>query len=295
MNHFSISQLGRFAGLKPHTIRAWEARYNALRPSRSGGNTRFYDSSQMKRLLNMASLVNAGYRASEVAMLTDDRLHQLLETIVGARRNATEEYFISQLIAAGMTYDEARFEQIYSICVARYRLKKTYQSVLLPMLERIGLLWRCDRVTPAQEHFVSNLLRKKFFASIDSLPTPDAGSDRWLLFLPENEFHELGLLLACNLIRLSGHQVVYLGANVPLFSLSAAIRDIQPDRLLLFTLQRQLPNPVQAFLRELEPGFGGKRIYVTGAAAKPVKTGGCCRVQWLSTVDELTAALNGPE
>ncbi|WP_431210153.1 MerR family transcriptional regulator [Puia sp. P3] len=256
---FSISELGRFSGLKPHTIRAWEARYKALTPARSQGNTRYYDSGQMKRLLNLATLVNAGYLPSEVGRLTDERLHQLLESVAESRHSATVDYFISQLIAAGLTYDQARFEQVFSHCLARYRLKNTYAYILLPMLERIGLLWRCEKASPAQEHFVSNLLRQKLFGAVDRVAVAEPGAERWLLFLPENEFHEMGLLLAYCLVRISGHQAVYLGCNVPFSSLPAAIKQIQPDRLLLFTVNAELPRPLVGFLKDMDLGFPGKK------------------------------------
>jgi len=292
MNLFSISQLGRFAGLKPHTIRAWESRYKALKPARSQGNTRYYDSAQMKRLLNMVSLVNAGYMPSEVGSLSDERLHRLLETIVENRHNATEDYFISQLIAAGLTYDEARFEQIFSHCLVRYRLKNTYKYVLLPMLERIGLLWRCDKASPSQEHFVSNILRRKLFATVDLLPPPEPTAERWLLFLPENEFHELGLLLAYNLIRISGHRVIYLGANVPLGFVPAAIEQIQPDRLFLFTVQTELARPVMSFLKETDKTFPGKKVYVAGNVSKPAVAANYKKTQFLLSIEDLTGVLN---
>ncbi|MBS1604867.1 MAG: MerR family transcriptional regulator [Bacteroidetes bacterium] len=292
MGLYSISHLSRFSGIKPHTIRAWEARYKALTPSRSSGNTRFYDNAQMKRLLNMVSLVNAGYRASEVGSMPDDKLHHLLESIVGPRCNATEEYFISQLIAAGLSYDDTRFEEILGHCISRYRLKNTYRFVLLPMLERIGLLWRCDKASPAHEHFVSNLLRKKLFASVDSLSPAHPDADRWLLLLPENEFHELGLLLAYNIIRLSGQKAVYLGANVPFASITSAIREISPDRLLIFTLQPELSKPLASYLKDLDRSFPGKRIYLAGNPARPADASGCRNIHWLNNVEDLTRALN---
>ncbi|MBS1603476.1 MAG: MerR family transcriptional regulator [Bacteroidetes bacterium] len=292
MDLFSISHLSRFSGIKSHTIRAWESRYKALTPSRSRGNTRYYDAAQMKRLLNMASLVNAGYRASEVGTLPDDKLHLLLESTVSSPTNTTANYFISQLIAAGLTYDEARFDKIFTHCMARYRLKNTYRLILMPMLQRIGLLWRCDKISPVHEHFVSNLLRRKLFASVEALPPAQPGADRWLLLLPENEFHELGLLVAYNIIRLSGQDAVYLGANVPLSSVTKAISGIDPERILLFTLQPELTRPMMAFLKELDHSFNGSNIYVAGNIEKPVSADNSTRIQWLNTVDDLTAVLN---
>lgn len=291
---FSISQLSRFSGIKAHTIRAWEARYKALRPRRSEGNTRYYDSVQMNRLILLASLVKAGYKASQVAPLPDHKLRLLLETAYSANRQ-TEDYFVSQLIAAGMSYDTARFEKIFAACLTRYRLKNMYQKILLPMLGRIGLMWRCDKTSPAQEHFISHLLRQKLLAAVDSLPLPDEGSKKWLLFLPENEFHELGLLMAYNLIRLAGQQVVYLGANVPWGALPAVIKETQPDRLLFFNHFQTMPKTALSSLKELSLTFTNIRICAAGLTTGIARTvtSPCLRV--LGSVEDLTLALTAEE
>jgi len=291
---FSISQLSRFSGIKPHTIRAWEARYKALRPRRSEGNTRYYDSVQMNRLILLASLVKAGYKASQVAPLPDHKLRLLLETAYSPNRQ-TEDYFVSQLIAAGMSYDTARFEKIFASCLSRYRLKNMYQKILLPMLGRIGLMWRCDKASPAQEHFISHLLRQKLLAAVDSLPLPDEGTKKWLLFLPENEFHELGLLMAYNLIRLAGQEVVYLGANVPWAALPAVIRETQPDRLLFFNHFQAMPKSALASLQQLAITFTDSRIYAAGETRGITRQKQGSSVCLLSSVEDLTLALTVDE
>ena len=213
MDLFSISQLSRYSGIKAHTIRMWEQRYNALKPDRSEGNTRYYDNTQLRRLLNIVSLMEGDHKVSELCEMPDKGLFRLINEKVQNSIKTTEkaEYFISQMIAAGMSYDEQHFEKILSSCLVRYGMKKAYTEVLYPMLVRIGLMWEGDSIPPANEHFISNLLRQKLFAAIDSLPPSKATADKWLLFLQENEFHEIGLLFACYLIRLSGRQVIYLG------------------------------------------------------------------------------------
>jgi DNA-binding transcriptional MerR regulator len=291
MNLFSISQLGRYSGIKPHMIRAWEKRYKAFCPNRSKGNTRYYDSKQLRRLLNISSLLNAGYKVSELCGMPDDKLKRLMETFYVSSANETEEYFISQLIAAALSYDEVHFEKIFSHCLLRYKLKNTYLLVLMPMLVRIGLMWKCDKASATHEHFVSNLLRQKLFTAVDSLPPADTDADKWLLFLPENEFHELGLLLAYNLVRLSGQKAIYLGPNVPWGALQNASQEIMPDRILFFMVHHDASRSTQRYIADLDASFSGKSIYGAGDMKYPSLLGSAKKFRWLQSVEDLTGIL----
>lgn len=292
MDAFSISQLGQYAGVKPHTIRAWEKRYSALKPARSKGNTRYYDGLQMRRVLNIVSLIDAGYKVSELCVLPDEQLARLVDNFYRTNGNETEEYFISQLIAAGMTYDEPYFDQIFSRCLNRYKLKQAYLLVLLPMLNRIGIMWRCNKASVAHEHFISNMLRQKLFSAVDSLPSPAPSSPKWLLFLPENEFHDIGLLLAYNLVRLSGQQAIYLGSDIPSQVLRSAVEEIQPDNLFVFLVNRNYPGSINSYILDLTRSFENGNIYIANQnCAHLAKAPGISRVRWLKTVDDFTSTL----
>ena len=291
MEAFSISQLGQYAGVKPHTIRAWEKRYNALRPVRSKGNTRYYDGAQMRRVLNIVTLIQAGYKVSDLCIMPDDQLTRLLDSFYRTNGNETEEYFISQLIAAGMTYDEPYFGQIFARCLLRYKLKQAYMLVLLPMLNRIGIMWKCNKASVAHEHFISNIVRQKLFSAVDSIPSSPPENPKWLLFLPENEFHDIGLLLAYNLVRLCGHQAIYLGSNIPQQVLRAAIRQIEPDNIFIFLVNRTHPTTLKDYLSNLGREFHGD-IYVANNSGLCLSRGGFAKnIQWLRSVDDLTTVL----
>lgn len=264
MNHFSISQLEKFSGIKAHTIRIWEQRYNALQPNRSEGNTRYYDNDQLRRLLNIVSLSNRDYKVSELCVMPDQQLFKLVWELENEIENKPEEYFISQLILAGVSYDDSYFDKIFSHTLLRYGMKNTYLKVIYPVLVRTGLMWACDNLPIANEHFISNLFRQKLFTAIDALPPSKPESDSWLLFLPENEFHEVGLLLAHYLIRLSGKKVIYLGGNVPTQSVVAAAKEISCDHILLFLVHRNSDPEIRNYLTELNTNFKEKNIYVAG-------------------------------
>jgi DNA-binding transcriptional MerR regulator len=263
MNLFSISQLSQFSGIKPHTIRIWEKRYNALNPNRSTGNTRYYDNAQLRRLLNIVSLTECGYKLADICAMTDKKLFALVDEIKNVSQNESAEYFVSQLIAAGMGFNEEHFEKIFSHCLVRFGMKDAYIQVIYPMLSRVGILWSTDHMAAAHEHFISNLLRQKLFTAINSLPPPTSSQGIWLLFLPEDEFHEIGLLLANYLIRLSGRKVIYLGSNVPLQSVTIVIQQTKPENLLLFIVHNQLSEDLKHYFNQLVKIFNGQ-IYLAG-------------------------------
>ncbi len=289
MNLFSISQLSRFSGIKPHTIRMWEQRYNALHPSRSEGNTRYYDNSQLRRLLNIVSLMDSGHKVSELCAMPDQKLFQLVSQAVQEQTPAEErtEYFISQLLAAGMNYDEAWFEKIFSHCQLRHGIRDTYTNILYPMLARIGLMWASDTLAPSYEHFISNLIRKKLFTAIDALPPASPEEDAWLLFLPEDEFHELGLLLAHYLIQLSGRRVIYLGANVPLVSLQSAVDQTPAGALLTFLVHHDTPENITAYAEALTQSFPSQKIYISGNPQLTSHLKSVKKIRSLQSVEDL--------
>ena len=247
MNNFTISQLAQFSGVKAHTIRIWEQRYRALEPQRSEGNTRYYTDEQLRRLLNLVSLMDSGRRISDLAALKDRELFELLKQQLPKDELRTElpdkGFFISQLVAAGMSYDAPGFEKILTHCLLRFGMTQTYTEVIYPMLSRIGLLWASNELPPAQEHFISNLLRQKLFTAIDSLPLPPSDAPSWLLFLPENEFHELGLLMTDYLLQLLFF-MVHRDAPESVGAYLQNLRECIPGPLPVLVCREELLNQV---------------------------------------------------
>jgi DNA-binding transcriptional MerR regulator len=291
LDNFSISQLSRFSGIKPHTIRIWEQRYDALRPNRSEGNTRFYDNNQLRRLLNIVSLMKPGYKVSELCAMSDKELFALVGQLPNSPSAESTEYLVSQLIAAAVTYDELHFEKIFSHCLSKYGIKDAYLHVIHPLLTRMGLMWTSDALPACGEHFISNLLRQKLCTSIDSLPPPRGNAETWILFLPENEFHELGLLYAHYLIRLSGRKVVYLGANVPLKSVMTVSKVVKAAYLLLFLVHQETEVQLQEYFKALLTGFKGRKIFVAADAELIEKIEQRTKVSPLAAVQDLEKML----
>lgn len=293
MDQFSISQLSQFSGIKPHTIRIWEQRYNALNPHRSEGNTRYYDGAQLRRLLNIVSLSGTGNKISRLCTMSDEELFKMraeYEKDAGLKNDY--DYFINQLIAGGMSYDEGNFEKTFSHCLLRFGLQRTYVEIIYPLLERIGLMWSINNIPPSQEHYISNLLKQKMFTAIDSLPPISKAENNWLLFLPEDEFHELGLLFSNYFLRSQGKNVIYLGPNVPLSSVIHTLEDVSISNLLLFMVHRDLPEKAEEYLNEIQELAGERKVLIAGGGVDPELLKGKKNIVQLRSVEDLEKEVN---
>ena len=286
MDSFAISDLERYSGIKAHTIRIWEQRYNALQPNRSDGNTRYYNGSQLKRLLNIVSLVSTGRKVSEICRMTDEQLIEQLKTQLEATiADKTDyEFYLNQLVSSAMEFNEIAFNTFFSNCIKQYGLKKAYIEVIYPTLVRIGLLWSQDEVNPAHEHFITNLFQQKITAATDNLPINSTSNATWVLFLPENEFHKTGLLLAHYLIRESGNKVIFLGDNVPLNAIETAINKTQATHLLLFLVKRNDLEDDKKYVEKLCVDYPNLKIVVIG---NPSRINHLLKVENLITISSV--------
>lgn len=294
MGQYSISQLEQISGVKAHTIRIWEQRYNLLNPQRSEGNTRYYDDEEMRRLLNISTLVNAGSKISQLSRLNDEELNVLIDKVIAEKTetsNAQNMAIINQLIAAGINYDEFLFEKAFSSAVLKYGLVEAYEKIVYPMLIKVGLMWGKSDLIPAQEHFVSNLLKQKLFHAIEQNYVGLKPKETWLLFLPEEEDHELGLLVSNFLVRASGRRVIYLGQKVPYGNLKSVVKEVKPDCIQYFLVRNFPSDTVQGLIQAMEKDFKGIRKIVCGSAELKEKLKLPKEHTWVSNLQGLTKLL----
>jgi MerR family transcriptional regulator, light-induced transcriptional regulator len=232
---YSIKDLEVLSGVKAHTIRIWEQRYGLLKPQRSDTNIRYYDDEQLKRILNISLLVKNGLKISKVSSLSDQELSSNLVSMLNdAAGDAAIDDHLNTLVIAMIELDEALFDRIFASSVLRIGFEHTITRLIYPFLERVGMMWSLGDVHPAQEHFVSNLIRQKIIVAIDGQKPAPANAPSFLLFLPEGELHEVGLLIANYLIRQSGRRTIYLGQNVPMENIPDICEKCSPQCVLFF-------------------------------------------------------------
>ncbi len=218
-NIFSIRDLENLSGIKAHTIRIWEKRYNVLSPMRTDSNIRLYDLANLQKLLNITLLHNHGYKISKISKVPDDKIPGMVREIIS--RKSIPHHAINAFKMAMMNFDTKLFLSTYEQLLSEKSFREIFYDVMLPLLDEIGLLWQSGTITPAHEHFISYLIKQKVLVNTEKLQVKDAvREDRFfVLFLPLNEVHELGLMYLNYEILSHGYRSVYLGESVPTESL----------------------------------------------------------------------------
>ncbi|WP_343303205.1 MerR family transcriptional regulator [Chitinophaga niabensis] len=264
MNSFTIKDLESLTGIKAHTIRIWEQRYNVMRPKRKDTNHRVYDNGDLKHIMRIAYLYRHGYKISKIAMMTDEQIKQLSLEEGGQKGTHLHQVYINQLVEAMIDFDQTKFEKIFHNVLLRMGFEQTILKVIYPYMERIGLLWLVDCVIPAQEHFAANIIRKKLMVAIDGLDLPKEEDEKFLLFLPEGEFHEVPLLFTQYMLKKHGCAVINFGANVPLEDLTFYTERKQVDHIYTHIITNFPQKALDNFVRDLGRLFPGIPVTISG-------------------------------
>jgi len=247
MNAFTIKDLENLSGIKAHTIRMWEQRYNFLKPQRSCTNIRYYSNDELKTLLNIALLNRFGFKISHIDKMEHSEICAKVLSLND--EEALQERVVNSLVSQMIDMQTDKFEITLTRYIKSNGLEQTIRSIVFPFLEKIGILWQTGHIMPAQEHFVTNLIRQKIIVAIDNIGIC-TGETTCILFLPEGEHHELGLLFLSYLLKQRNNNVVYLGANVPFSDYESIVATMQPQYAFIhltatspsFNFERLLSN-----------------------------------------------------
>ena len=231
---FTIKDLENISGIKAHTIRIWEKRYNLLEPKRTDTNIRYYSHENLQKILNVVLLSKNGYKISRIAKMSREEM--LLQSREVAFGSNTNDAAINDFKLAMFQFDKVLFDKTYKKLLLKKHFEKIVKDVFIPFLNHIGLLWQTDTILPAHEHFISNLIAQKIHLNIELITTIVNESNKtYVLFLPENEIHELGLLYLNYELLLKGNRTIYLGQNLPLDNLKCFF-DYQEDLCFITSL-----------------------------------------------------------
>ncbi len=287
MNKFTIKDLENLSGIKAHTIRIWEQRYSFLRPQRTATNIRYYSSQELKTLLNISLLNKYGYKISHINRMSNEELRAKLVTLTS--QQAQQERIVNDLIQHMIDLNIEDFEHVLDGFIQSRGIEKTINQIIFPFLERIGILWLTDHVNPAQEHLITNIIRQKIIVGIENIVTPFDLHTKVLLFMPENEHHELGLLYLQYLLKSRGVKTIYLGANVPMSDLEFVVQLKKPDYVYTHLTTVMKEFNFDKFLLQLKNRITDCPVLVSGLLTqsfeKKIPSG---NIRFLKSLQEVT-------
>jgi len=268
MNHFTIKDIENLSGIKAHTLRIWEQRYQLFVPKRKESKHRYYDNEDLKQILRISQLYHNGVKISKIALLSEDSIRTMA---LGKAVEQSTVSYVHQLVEASIDFDEEAFERTLDKAFKQFGFESTIIEIVYVFLERVGLLWLTDHMIPAQEHFASNIVKRKIIAQIEMLkvkPAPSSGT--YVLFTLEGEHHEIPLLLTHYLMKASGKRCIYMGIDVPVSDLHAYVMHKKPTHLYFHAITHLSEQSVDDWVAAISSQFKDQQIIMSGPLTKEI-------------------------
>lgn len=266
MHSFTIKDLEKLSGIKAHTIRIWEQRYSFLKPARTDTNIRFYSNEELKTILNVALLNKYGFKISHIDRMTNTQIKEQILALNQAE--AQKERIVNSLIEYMISLDMDSFEELLDGFINTKGIEKTLSQVIFPFLEKIGILWLTNHVNPAQEHLVTNIIRQKLIMGIQHAKSPINIDKSVLLFLPEGEYHELGLLFINYLLKTKGVSTIYLGSSIPINDIDFVVKLKKPDYIYTHLTTCGSKFNFEKFIALFSKKFPNTPVIISGQLAQ---------------------------
>ncbi len=261
MAQYSIKDLEKLTGIQAHTIRIWEKRYKLVNPVRTITNIRVYSDDDVKRLLNVALLNHNGFKISKIAKLNDQQIISNVVEVSTDSYNTVAQ--VDTLVAAMISLNENNFDSLLTKLITDLGFEQTVTDIVYPFLQKTGLLWQTGNVNPAQEHFVSNIIRRKFFTAIDAIGNNNTGS-KIILYLPEDEYHEIGMLLYYYILKKNGFQPIYLGQSVPFTDIAYVQAAYNAEYILTSFITSTDELLLRDYILTLSKTYRKLKVFITG-------------------------------
>ena len=259
---YSIKDLETLSGIKAHTIRIWEKRYDLLKPERTDTNIRYYTDNDLKRMLNVSLLVRNGYKISKVAAWKEDDIKQTVLDV--AKTKKSEEGYVDQLLLFMVNFDNVGFAALVNEIIKKYGLEEAMQNLFFALFERIGTFWQVGSIFPAQEHYITSFIRQKIITAIDEHGIINSKEKTILFYLPEEELHELSLLFYSYLAIKSGYNIIYLGQFVPFADLEKIRLHVKLDFIFTAFISPIQKEDLENYLGKLKELYQHQKVFITG-------------------------------
>lgn len=293
MNKFSIKDLENLTGIKAHTLRVWEQRHGIIIPKRTDTNIRYYDNDDLKKALKVSLLNKYGYKISHIQKMGDAEI----DTTINERSDEEFQFenLVNTLLLDAVNMDTDSFEEKLDEYIHNNGLERTIELLIFAFLEKIGLMWMTNRILPAQEHLTTNIIFRKILLAAEQLPAPRKNNDTpsFLLFLPEGEIHELGLIYVYYMLRKNGIKPIYLGPDSPINDVKYVFKKLHPDYLYTHLTSVSNDFDVNKYIDKLTDACPSAHIFISGSMLQKIKyTSGNKDVVFLNTLKEVKAQIS---
>jgi methanogenic corrinoid protein MtbC1 len=237
-----------------------------LTPERTSTNIRTYSEVELKKLLQANVLYTNGYKISKIAAFSNKQVLEEIEKL--SRTGGSNNVAIEGLTMAMIEMNELRFDEILDAKITEQGLEKTMTALVYHFLERIGVLWITGVIEPAQEHFISNLIRQKIIVAINNLEIVSSKKKPiCLAFLHQEEMHELGLLFYTYQLKSNGYNVIYLGQMTPYSDVLNSSKINKPDLVLTSFVKTVEQDWLDKYVNQLCDDFSFCNVLISGIGA----------------------------
>lgn len=268
MTTYSIKELEKISGVKAHTIRIWEQRYGLLEPKRTNTNIRYYTDNDLKKLLNISFLNEHGWKISKIAVLNDLEVEQRIASHY--EDNLNTDLSQKKLLKAMLDMDEEALRSVIKKHIDTEGFRASVESLIYTFLQNIGVMWQIGQINPLREHFASNIIKAIFIEELNRYPNTSKNGTA-VLFLPEDELHEIGLLYYAILCRQQNIKTIYLGQNLPLVFLKNYLQQFHPEFLITAFIKPNRKNHFQEIISACNKLAPHSKLYIGGSTAITMK------------------------
>lgn len=292
---FSIKDLENLTGIKAHTIRIWEKRYELLEPERTDTNIRFYNLGHLQKLLNISFLNNNGLKISKIASLKTSEIHDQVREL--ASEGHVKNHAINTLKLAMLDFDQELFYETYNGLIKTKSFRQLFYEVFIPFLSEIGMLWQTDTITPAHEHFISSLIKQKLLVNTELLQSKIKieHNNAFVLFLPDHEIHEIGLMFVNYELVAKGQRSIFLGSSVPIVSLTDVLAYYENVTFISYFTVNPPKAELSNYLNEFYAQHlkdNNHELWILGQMAQHIDTKGLPnQIKTFKTIDSLIARI----
>ena len=291
---FSIKDLEHFSGIKAHTIRMWEKRYNILEPIRTDTNIRMYDLASLQKLLNITLLNEFGYKISKISKYPEEKIPSLVQGIITEK--SAKNHAISSFKLAMINFDQNLFLKTYDQLLSEKSFREIFYEIIIPLMNEIGLLWQNNSISPAHEHFITYLFKQKLLIATEKAQAlTEIKHDRvFVLYLPENEIHELGLMYLNYEVVSNGYKSIFLGESVPIDSIKDLKRYFDKITYIAYTTVMPNKDEINHYVKRIENEIidSSTNVWFIGRMVEHIQKQGLSdQINFYNSISELTDEL----